>query len=148
MKTETVERTDKTAEEALHMADDDEKARIAQILSMGLVSDMIAIKDGSPDRRYVWVRERDIDIEKFKLLGYGLELEVGEGEHDTGDSVKRTGDCVLMSVDKDRYALIEGVKAEQRARRAESPIRDYKNQAQRGVDQGTAVSPLDFTGEA
>ena len=33
MKTETVERADKTAEEALHMADDDEKARIAQIFA-------------------------------------------------------------------------------------------------------------------
>ena len=72
-----------TPEQALAKAAelDTEKARIAEVLSRGIVTDMITVKDGQPDKRYAWVRENDGDISKFKMLGYEVEKEAGRGEH-------------------------------------------------------------------
>lgn len=138
-------REDKTPSEAVTLADDEERARIAQILEMGLVTDMIAVKDKDPNKRYVWVRERDTDISKFSLLGYELEV-VGEEEkvHGAGDNRKRVGDVVLMSIPRTRYDLIQSVREERRKKRQRSPIKEYKKRAAEAAARGEAAPPLDL----
>lgn len=141
MTTET-ERADKTPDEALALAaDEDERARIAQILEMGLVTDMISVDNADPERRYVWVRERDVDIKKYGLLGYRVETDVGETTHGTGDDRRRVGDVVLMSVDRDRYELIQSVQQERKDRRYKNPVKEYMNRAKAAASRGQAATP-------
>ena len=138
-------RPDLKPEVAQVMAEDEERARIAQILEMGLVTDMIAVKDKDPIKRYVWVRERDTDISKFSLLGYELEA-VGEDEqvHGAGDNRKRVGDVVLMSIPRERYNLIQSVREDRRRKRQNSPIKEYKKRATEAAARGEAAMPLDL----
>lgn len=126
---------------------DSEKARIAEILSMGLVTDMIRVKDAKPDRRYAWIRENEGDIQKFQLLGYEIETEAGEGEHQTGDDRRRVGDVILMSCDRERYELIEEVRSEQKRKRLTSPVKEYKERAEAAARRGEAAPPVDFLQE-
>lgn len=139
-------RQDLTPKEAQARADAlaEEKKRIAEVLSRGLVTDMVHISDGDPDKRYVWVRERDIDMKKFQALGYSLETEAGESEHGAGDDRRRVGDVVLMSVARERYDLIEEVRREQRRKRIDSPIKEYKTRAEAAAQRGEAAPPVDF----
>lgn len=133
------DREDVSPEEAELIADQmAEEARIAQVLSMGLVSDMIRIKDGDPDKRYVWVRDREIDLEKFKLLGYELESKEGVGVHSTGDTRRKIGDVVLMSIPRDRYNMIERVEQEMKARKMRGPIEEFKKRSLKEQKAGGA----------
>jgi hypothetical protein len=125
----------------------EEKARIAEVLGRGLVSDMIEIKDGDPSRRYAWIRERDLDIKKFEALGYRIETDAGEGAHGTGDNRRRVGDVILMSCSRDRYDLIEEVRREQRRKRIDSPIKEYKARAAAAAARDQAAPPLDLLEE-
>ena len=123
---------------------DAEKARIAEVLSRGIVTDMITVRDGSPDRRYAWVRENDGDIAKFNMLGYEVEKEAGKGEHKTGDDVRRVGDVILMSCKMEQYQLIEEVRSEQKRKRLSSPVKEYKKRAEAAAARGEAAPPVDF----
>lgn len=123
---------------------DKEKARIAEVLSMGVVTDMIRVKDARDDRRYAWVRENDGDIQKFQLLGYEVETQAGEGEHATGDDRRRVGDVILMSCARERYELIEEVRSEQKRKRLASPVKEYKERAAAAARIGEAAPPVDF----
>lgn len=126
---------------------DEEKARIAEVLSRGLVTDMITVRDGKPDRRYAWVRENDADIKKFQLLGYEVETEAGEGEHQTGDNRRRVGDVILMSCSRKQHDLIEEVRSEQKRKRLDSPVKAYKARAEAAARAGEAAPPIDFLEE-
>lgn len=126
---------------------DKEKARIAEILSMGLVTDMIRVKDAKPDRRYAWIRENEGDIQKFQLLGYEIETAAGKGEHQTGDDRRRVGDVILMSCNRERYELIEEVRSEQKKKRLNSPVKEYKERAEAAARRGEAAPPVDFLQE-
>jgi len=140
--TTKTERADKTPDEALALAaDEDERARIAQILEMGLVTDMISVDDGEPDRRYVWVRERDVDIKKYNLLGYRVETDVGDTVHGTGDNRRRVGDVVLMSCGRERYELIQSVQQERKDRRYKNPVKEYMSRAKAASARGQAATP-------
>lgn len=121
-----------------------EKARIAEVLSRGIVTDMIRVKDADPERRYAWVRENDGDIAKFEMLGYRMETEAGEGEHATGDDRRRVGDVVLMSTSRQQYELIEEVRSEQKRKRLASPVKEYKERAAAAAAIGEAAPPVDF----
>ena len=145
----TVKRVDKTPKQAEQLAKNiqAEKARIAEVLGRGLVTDMIEVNDGDPSRRYAWVRERDLDIKKFEALGYRVETEAGEGAHGTGDNRRRVGDVILMSCDRDRYDLIEEVRREQRKKRLTSPVEEYKRRAAAAASRGEAAEPLDLLEE-
>lgn len=125
----------------------EERARIAEILSMGLVTDMIRVKEPDPKKRYAWVRENDADIQKFQALGYSIETEEGKGEHATGDNRRRVGDVVLMSVPRERYELIESVRSEQKRKRLTSPVKEYKERAAAAAARGEAAPPVDFMEE-
>ena len=139
------DRADKTPDEALTGAERaKEKARLLQVLGMGLVTDAIRVDDGDPNRRYAYVRETDIDVKKFEALGYRVETQEGEGTHGAGDNRRRVGDVILMSTDRARYELIEEVKAERVAQRMDSPVRDYKKRAAEGVRKDAAVESVDL----
>ena len=135
-----------TPEQALAKAAelDTEKARIAEVLSRGIVTDMITVKDGQPDKRYAWVRENDGDISKFKMLGYEVETEAGQGEHQTGDDTRRVGDVILMSCAMEQYELIQEVRSEQKRKRLSSPVKEYKKRAEAAAAIGEAAPPVDF----
>jgi hypothetical protein len=135
-----------TPEQALAKAAelDKEKARIAEVLSRGIVTDMITVKDGRKDRRYAWVRENDGDIAKFKMLGYEVETEAGTGEHQTGDDTRRVGDVILMSCPMEQYELIEEVRSEQKRKRLASPVKEYKKRAAEAAARDEAAPPVDF----
>lgn len=124
-----------------------EKARIAQILSSGLTFDMLRIEEKDPKKRYCYVRERDVDIAKYRALGYELETDQPAGEHKTGDNRKRVGDVVLMSIDRDRYDLIQEVRREQVMRRRRVPIEEYKKRAAQAAAREEAAPPIDLTEE-
>lgn len=144
----TGERVDKSPKEAMSIAERaKEKERILQVLGRGLVTDAIRVENPDPDRRYVRVRHRDIDVKKFEALGYIIDTEQGEGEHGKGDGTNVVGDTILMSTSRERYDLIQEVKAERLARKMGSPVRDYKKQASEGVAAGTAVEAIDLTEE-
>lgn len=142
-------RKDMTPEQAQARAAelDAEKARIAEVLSMGLVTEMIRVKDPDPARRYCWVRETEGDIQKYQLLGYEVETAAGKGEHQTGDNRRRVGDVILMSCDRDRYNLIEEVRSEQKKKRLTSPVKEYKERAEAAARVGEAAPPVDFLEE-
>ena len=144
-----VRRVDKTPKQAEILAKNlqAEKARIAEVLGRGLVTDMIEVTDGDPSRRYAWIRERDLDIKKYEALGYRVETEAGKGAHGTGDSRRRVGDVILMSCDRDRYDLIEEVRREQRKKRLSSPVEEYKRRASAAAARGEAAEPLDLLEE-
>lgn len=126
------------------------KAKIAQILSTGLTAQMLRIKHNDPSKRYVYVRNRNVDIERFSSLGYELDLDQPkDSEHKTGDSRKVVGDTVLMSIGREDYELIEEVKAEMVERRhADNPAQvEYMKQAEKAAARGEAAPPVDLTKE-
>jgi len=105
----------------------DRRARISQALSRGLVNDWLAVTDAPPDIRCVWVRERREDIARRRLLGYELEMRYGEQyiDHARGDSVRRFGDCVLMSTPMDNYHFILEVEAERKKQIHDAGQREF-----------------------
>ena len=109
------------------------KARIAQMLTRGTMNDRLADIDCPPDRRPVWVRETREDIAYYKGLGYRVETEFGRNfvDHDRGDNVARTGDCILMSIKREDYELIEEVEAELKKQRRDAPRKEYLAKAAR-----------------
>jgi hypothetical protein len=140
------DRADKSAIEAMSEAEVvAEKARLLQVLGMGLVTDAIRVDDADPNRRYAYVRERDIDIKKFEALGYRVETQKGEGTHGAGDNRRRVGDVILMSVDRARHDLIEEVRREKVAARMDSPVREYKERATSAAAKSQAAPPIDLT---
>ncbi len=127
---------------------DDKKKRIAQILATGRTAEMLRVKHQDPNKRYAYIRDRDVDIDRYRSLGY--EMETGQpqgGGHATGDSRKKVGDVVLMSIGREEYNLIEEVKDEMVKRRHDSKIatRDYMQQAEKASARGDAAPPIDFT---
>lgn len=126
----------------------EEKAKIAQILSSGLTADMLKVPSPDPDKRYAYVRERDVDIAKYRSLGYELVTDQPAGEHDAGDSRRRVGDVVLMSIDRGRHALIEEVREEQVERRKNVGIEEYKRRAAKAAAMGDAAPPIDLMEES
>ena len=123
---------------------EEEKARIAQILSSGLTFDMLKVPNPDPSKRYAHIRERDVDIAKYRALGYELVTDQPAGEHDAGDGRRRIGDVVLMSIDQSRYDLIQEVRQEQVERRKNVPIKEYKRRAAAMAAKGQAAPPLDL----
>jgi hypothetical protein len=107
----TEERIDKSPQDAQEIASKtDRKQLIAQVLKRGLVNHRLDEGERESDRVYVWVRETDEDIMKFKSLYYRIESGPSEGNR------RRIADSILMSVDRDTYELIQEVRREQTAR--------------------------------
>lgn len=155
-KPETIERRQRkplTAQQAKEKANElaKKKARIAQILSTGLTAQMLRIKHKDPSKRYCYIRNRDVDIERYQALGYVLDTDQPKKEnvHKTGDDRKVVGDTVLMSIGREDFELIEEVKSEMVERRhASNPAQvEYMKQAEKAAARGEAAPPLDLTKE-
>lgn len=113
-----------TREEVQRRAEE-QKARIAELLSRGLMNDRLAVPDGDPNRHYVWVREREEDVDRYIELGYRLEREAGEGEHETPDNRRRVGDLVLMSTEMSNREVILQVKEEMKEKNLKMGEKEY-----------------------
>lgn len=138
-KDSTPAKAEKTAEEIAAY-----KAKVAQVLSQGVVGHQLQMFDGEDDRRYAYIRETDADINRYKALGYRVETDMGKGMHGTGDGKRRIGDTILMSVPKDDYAIIEEFKREQNKKKMSSPIKEYKERAAAAAARGMAAPPIDL----
>lgn len=128
-----INRIDMTPTEAKERAK--RKAKIAQLLKRGLVDDLLVVRDLPKDRRGVYVREREVDINKYQALGYRIETKFGQKRenHDPGTRV-RIGDVVLMTTDRENYELIQEVKAEATERKLDAGKKDYLAQAAHNPD--------------
>ena len=127
---------DLTPEQAKERAS--KKAKLAQVLDRGMVSARIAVKNPDPSKHYEWPRNTDVDIDRWKSLGFELEqdkktsIEEKAGLHGQGDSRIVVGDAVLMSTSKENYEILEELKAERKARRAKMDAKkDYVRMAKR-----------------
>jgi hypothetical protein len=138
-KDSTPAKAERTAEEIAAY-----KAKVAQVLSQGVVGHQLQMFDAEDDRRYAYIRETDADINRYKALGYRVETEMEEGMHGTGDGKRRIGDTILMSIPKDDYAIIEEFKREQNKKKMSSPIKEYKERAAAAAARGMAAPPIDL----
>ena len=107
----------------------EKKARIAQILERGVISEKITIRDGDPGLYYVWIRTREEDIDKFSALGFVIETKAGQRIHPTGDGKRVIGDVVLMSIPMEEHDIIEEVKEDRRKKRRYEAEARYKKAA-------------------
>ena len=106
---------DTTAAEAMTKAQ--RKAKLAQVLDRGMVSDRLVVKNPDPNKHYEWCRDTEIDIDRWRSLGFEVETEVGEGLHGKGDNRRVVGDAILMSCLRENFEILGELKAERIARR-------------------------------
>ncbi len=107
----------------------EKKARIAQILERGVIAEKITIRDGDPNKYYVWVRTREEDIDRYRALGFEIETQAGDRIHPTGDGKRVVGDVVLMSISMEEHLIIEEVKEDRRKKRRYEAEARYKKAA-------------------
>ena len=134
---------DLTPEQAKERAS--KKAKLAQVLDRGMVSARIAVKNPDPSKHYEWPRNTDVDIDRWKSLGFELEQDkkVSKGLHGQGDSRIVVGDAVLMSTSKENYEILEELKAERKARRAKMDAKkDYVRMAKRRNPVVPVLDPM------
>lgn len=109
-------RRDKSPDEVLDAVERARrKQQVAQVLTRGhLNSKMQAVIDSlPPDKRGVFVREREDDIIRYRNLGYEIEMDLDvPGLHGTGDGRVRIGDVILMTTTRENHELIQEVKTE------------------------------------
>ncbi len=117
------------------------KAKLAQVLDRGMVSARIAVKDPDPNKHYEWPRNTDVDIDRWKSLGFELEQDkkVSKGLHGQGDSRIVVGDAVLMSTSRENFEILEELKAERKAKRARM---DAKKDYVRMAKQKNPIVPV------
>lgn len=121
------------------------KAKLAQVLSRGAVSDRLAVKDADPNRHYEWCRNTTTDIDRWKALGFRVEQEKGRDSklHGTGDGRILVGDAVLMSTSKENFELLDEVKGERKEKRARmNAKREYVDRMRRANPLVPVLDPL------
>ena len=105
----------------------------------------IAVKNPDPSKHYEWCRTPDVDIDRWKALGFDLEQDkkVSKGLHGQGDSRIVVGDAVLMSTSKENFEILEELKAERKAKRARMDAKkDYVRMAKRRNPVVPVLDPL------
>lgn len=139
-------REDMTPVEAEKKAEtiEEKKARIAQVLSQGVVGHALQNFAETQGMWYAFVRENDTDISRFTQLGYRVATDVGKGMHGTGDGKYRIGDVILMEISLEDHMLIEEVKVERNKRKMDSPIKEYKERALAASQARGAAPPIDL----
>ena len=94
------------------------KAKLAQVLERGMVNARLEVKDPDPNKHYMWARDEDTSIDRYKSLGYELEHRgKTQGLHDKGDSRIVVGDAVLMSTSMENHDMLAEIKEDQHAKR-------------------------------
>lgn len=150
---QSVQQAQREAEQAAEEAQEEEltdeeieerarrKEKVAQLLSRGIINTRLDPRKHlgdayDPDRVYEWIRENDADIDRAKTLGFRVETrpeeeveEEVEGSPTPDQSKIRYGDVILMSIDRDRYELIEEVKEEKKAAKQDLGKQEYLRRA-------------------
>ena len=136
---------DTTVAEAMTKAQ--RKAKLAQVLDRGMVSDRLVVKDADPRKHYEWCRDTEIDIDRWRSLGFEVEQEKGEGLHGKGDSRRVVGDAVLMSCSKENFEILEELKAERKERkRRMNAKKEYLMRARKFNPDIPVLDPLNVEG--
>lgn len=89
------------------------KARMAQVLDRGIVSDRLNVDLSEQGLHPEWVHKDD--VVKKRALGFKIvdkELLPGRSLHDTGDSHITVGDVVLMACDLETKEIIDEIRKE------------------------------------
>jgi hypothetical protein len=116
---QALEEEEMSAEDALKRAKtlQEKRAFFVQVLSRGVLNDRLNTAGVvAEDRKALWIRERDEDIQRILALGGRLETSEESGEkglHGTADNRIRVGDVVLMSVPREDYELLQDIKQDQ-----------------------------------
>ncbi|KKL00884.1 hypothetical protein LCGC14_2628110 [marine sediment metagenome] len=136
---------DTTVAEAMTKAQ--RKAKLAQVLDRGMVSDRLVVKDADPRKHYEWCRDTEIDIDRWRSLGFEVEQEKGEGLHGKGDDRRVVGDAVLMSCSKQNFEILEELKAERKERkRRMNAKKEYLMRARKFNPDIPVLDPLNVEG--
>lgn len=136
-----IETKDTTVAEAKMRAT--KKAKLAQVLSRGMVSSRLVVKNPEPGKHYEWSRYTETDIDRFKGIGFELEEKKGEGLHGKGDNLIVVGDAVLMSCSNENFEILEELKEERHARRRKvSAKKDYVKKARMRNPDVPVIDPL------
>ena len=136
---------DTTVAEAMTKAQ--RKAKLAQVLDRGMVSDRLVVKDADPRKHYEWCRDTEIDIDRWRSLGFEVEKERGEGLHGKGDDRRVVGDAVLMSCPKENYEILEELKAERKERKRKmNAKKEYLMRARKFNPDVPVLDPLNEEG--
>ena len=136
---------DTTVAEAMTKAQ--QKAKLAQVLDRGMVSDRLVVKDADPRKHYEWCRDTEIDIDRWRSLGFEVEQEKGEGLHGKGDDRRVVGDAVLMSCSKENFEILEELKAERKERKRKmNAKKEYLMRARKFNPDIPVLDPLNEAG--
>ena len=140
-----IDTKDTTVAEAMTKAQ--RKAKLAQVLDRGMVSDRLVVKDADPRKHYEWCRDTEIDIDRWRSLGFEVEAERGEGLHGKGDDRRVVGDAVLMSCSKQNFEILEELKGERKERkRRMNAKKEYLMRARKFNPDVPVLDPLNVEG--
>ena len=141
---------EKTPEEAAAEAKRiraEKKARLAQVLTRGILSDKLrsVAKGGTPDG-YVgkFVRDRNEDILRYQNLGWGFTYreEAPKGLHDAATGHIRIGDVVLMTIQREDHEILREIQSDRVKSALSKARKEYSSESNKEAQSGGAV-PFD-----
>ena len=136
-----IDTKDTTVAEAMTKAQ--RKTKLVQVLDRGMVSDRLVVRDPDPDKHYEWCRDTEIDIDRWKSLGFEVEMDKGEGLHGKGDGRKVVGDAILMSCPRENFEVLGELKDERKERRRRmNAKREYVLKSRRENPDVPVLDPL------
>jgi hypothetical protein len=94
----------------------EKKARLAEILTRGVVNDMLTV-NLPPEYKGEWVRADAMQVRAMQSMGFWLDNEFADKRviHGDGTSGNRVGDVVFMVTSAENYDIIQQIKREQAA---------------------------------
>ena len=119
------------------------KAKLAQVRSRGMVSDRLVVKDADPKMHYEWCRNTETDIDRYRSIGFEVEMGKGAGLHGKGDGRKIVGDAILVACSMENFEILEELKAEKHARKLRvSAKKDYLTKSKMRNPDVPVIDPL------
>lgn len=97
-------------------------AKFVQVLSRGQTNDMIRrVLEKVPDHLHAeLVMASDLIIPRYEAMGFEVwsDPEASKaGSHKDGDTTVRVGDCILMVMPKEDYAILDKIRRDRRTRK-------------------------------
>ena len=104
------------------------EARFAQVLSRGQTTDMVMrVLSKVPDHLHgQLVHDHENVVPRYESMGFRVWHDpdaAEEGSHRTGDTRVRVGDCILMVIPKEDFAVMDKVRQDRRRRKRTSAQR-------------------------
>ena len=123
------------------------KARIAQIMSRGILNDRLqsvynaAVPD---DRRGKFIRDDPGDIVRYSNLGFTFDyVEGATGMHGTPDDRIRVGDVVLMTISLEDRAILHEVRLDGIKKKLGASRIEYEGLVASALERGQGVPGFD-----